>query len=342
MIKQHLLGLGLVVGLCVPLQAFAKHSDGFSETDKNVAPPNRREATTNKAATSTDTTVISNLVADGFTTYEKMMAEKERYSKTKAIAELAEKLEYPAIDLYGGNSWGEYVNPYAGSRNTVGVPETYDIDCNGFVMPLDGKTRVTSHYGYRRRYGRMHRGIDLKLSIGDTVRAAFDGKVRISDYEGRGYGHYIVIRHDNGLETVYGHLSRKLAVRNDIVKAGEPIGLGGSTGRSTGPHLHFEARFMGIALNPAQLFDFEDGVPLKDSYTFKRNGKSARSSAQYADGSGKKGKTTKQAPSVYRIRKGDNLSAIAQRMGVSVNKICQLNNMSSKAILRPGQTLRIR
>jgi len=88
----------------------------------------------------------------------------------------------------------------------------------------------------------MHNGLDLKVNIGDTIVAAFDGKVRIVKYERRGYGKYVVIRHDNGLETVYGHLSKQLVEENQLVKAGEVIGLGGNTGRSTGSDINLQVK----------------------------------------------------------------------------------------------------
>ena len=138
-----------------------------------------------------------------------------------------EALEYPAIDLYGEDSWTDWVNPFAG-KSSPRIPATYNIDCSGFVMPLEGTMRVTSNYGYRARYRREHKGIDLALRTGDDVRAAFDGKVRIRGYERGGYGNYIVIRHPNGLETVYGHMSRCIAKEGQIVRAGEVIGKGGS------------------------------------------------------------------------------------------------------------------
>lgn len=109
----------------------------------------------------------------------------------------------------------------------------------------------TSNYGWRRR--RMHRGVDLSLHIGDTIRAAFSGKVRLTRYERRGYGYYVIIRHGNGLETIYGHLSKFLVKPDQIVKVGEPIALGGNTGRSTGPHLHFETRYLGMDINPNKI-----------------------------------------------------------------------------------------
>ena len=156
------------------------------------------------------------------------------------------------------------VNCYEG----VEGPATAKIDVTGFYMPVPGK--VTSNYGYRPRFRRMHRGIDLNLNTGDTVRAAFNGRVRIVNYEAKGYGKYVVIRHDNGLETVYAHFSKHLVERNQYVKAGEAIGLGGNTGRSFGSHLHFETRYMGVAINPAAIIDFSNSTVHSDVFTFNK------------------------------------------------------------------------
>ncbi|MBF0976287.1 MAG: M23 family metallopeptidase, partial [Bacteroidetes bacterium] len=98
----------------------------------------------------------------------------------------------------------------------------------------------------RRRY---HYGTDIGLKVGDSIVSVFDGTVRIVSYDAHGYGNYIVVRHNNGLESLYAHLSQTIAVENQKVKAGELIGLGGNTGRSTGPHLHFEFRFLGNPFN---------------------------------------------------------------------------------------------
>ena len=180
-------------------------------------------------------------------------------------------------------NWGsEHVNAYGGAV----VPDRKDLDVSEYVSPVPGY--VTSNYGYRARFRRNHYGTDLKLQTGDTVRAAFSGKVRLTKYEGRGYGYYVVMRHPNGMETVYGHLSRFLVKPNQVVKAGDPIALGGSTGRSTGPHLHFETRYMGIPINPAAIIDFENGVPHKDTFTFDK-----RTNA----------KTKKYAPAKKKTRK---------------------------------------
>ena len=148
---------------------------------------------------------------------------------------------------------------------------------------------LQSKFGYRPRFRRIHKGIDLGLHVGDTVRAAFDGKVRICRYERRGYGYYVVIRHDNGMETVYGHLSKFIVKPDDRVKAGDPIALGGNTGRSTGPHLHFETRYMGLPINPADIIDFENKVPINGTYAFERE---AVDKAQKAKPARKKRRTT--------------------------------------------------
>lgn len=158
------------------------------------------------------------------------------------------------------------VNPYG---NSVKIPSIKNIDVSGYVSPLD-KVRVSSPYGWRPKFGRMHRGVDMSLKIGDTIRAAFNGKIRVVRCEPNGYGNYVVIRHDNGLETVYGHMSRQLVKPNQEVKAGDPIGLGGNTGRSTGPHLHFETRYMGMTINPANIIDLERKTIHAEVFTFNQ------------------------------------------------------------------------
>ncbi len=138
------------------------------------------------------------------------------------------------------------------------------IDLRGFHMPTPSR-KVTSPFG--QRWGRLHAGLDIKVYIGDTIKAAFDGKVRVVDFDARGYGNYVVIRHPNGLETLYGHMSKHLVKDNQIVRAGDPIGLGGNTGRSTGSHLHFETRICGVPVNPALMFDFAHQDVTGDFFT---------------------------------------------------------------------------
>lgn len=179
------------------------------------------------------------------------------------LTEIEDNIE-PEIDIYTESWNSRKVNPY----NEKNVPDMHTIDVRGYAMPVPGA--VTSAYGYRPKFGRMHKGVDLRLKMNDTVVAAFEGKVRVVNYEAKGYGNYVIIRHPNGLETVYGHLNKHLVKENQVVKAGEPIGLGGSTGRSTGPHLHFETRFMGYAINPAGIFDFANHCTHSDQYTFTK------------------------------------------------------------------------
>lgn len=243
----------------------------------------------------------------------------------------AEQEEFPSLDIY--QSWdNEFVNAYA---NAV-IPETYTFDLTGFCMPTPN-TKINDVFGYRPRRRRAHYGLDIKVNVGDTIRAAFDGKVRIVKNQGRrGYGKYIVIRHDNGLETVYGHLSKQIVKEDQLVRAGDVIGLGGNTGRSTGSHLHFETRFLGVAINPALMFDFEKQDVTADKYTHvfkkqpaKRTSRSAASTAA-ADGKGV----------YYKVKNGDTLSKIASKQGVSVNQLCKLNGITTKTVLRIGQVLR--
>lgn len=270
---------------------------------------------------------VSELMADrvGF---KKDMALKELAEiNEKAELEARENLMFPADELYG--EWtNEWVNPFRGKK--VDMPDSCVIDCSTFVLPMDSMTRVTSKYGPRRR--RMHKGIDLKVQIGDTIRAAFDGKVRIKNFERRGYGYYLVIRHPNGLETVYGHLSKFLVGVNDIVRAGDPIALGGNTGRSTGSHLHFETRFLGQAINPADIIDFENSIPHQDQYVFRNVKINGRKSNIY---------TSSNSQMVYhRVKSGDTLGKIARIYGTTVNELCRLNGLKSTSMLRIGQSIR--
>lgn len=241
----------------------------------------------------------------------------------------AEQAEYPALSLYP--NWDtDRVHAYG--REAI-VPEAYTIDLTGFRMPTPS-TRITSPFGPRWR--RMHNGIDVKVNIGDTIVSAFDGKVRIVKYERRGYGKYIVIRHSNGLETIYGHLSKQMVEENQVVKAGEPIGLGGNTGRSTGSHLHFETRFLGIAINPAYMFDFPKQDIVADTYVFRKMFRGKASSGAHDEMLA----GDESVIRYHKVKSGDTLSRIAKVRGVSISKLCKLNRITSRTTLRIGQVLR--
>lgn len=243
----------------------------------------------------------------------------------------AEKSAYPAYSLYP--TWShDRVHAYG---NTVTIPDTFRIDLTGFHMPTTN-TKITSKFGPRRR--RMHNGLDVKVYIGDTIRAAFSGKVRMVKYERRGYGKYVVIRHENGLETIYGHLSKQLVDEDQYVEAGEVIGLGGNTGRSTGSHLHFETRFLGQAINPALLFDFEKQDIVADSYLYQKG----RSKYQRTTTGSNSSMMASSDGTIryHKVRSGDSLSRIAKLTGTSIDTLCKLNRITRQTVLRPGQVLR--
>lgn len=257
-------------------------------------------------------------------------------------------MENPSGDLY--QSWAnEFVN------YNQSLPAEYRIDLRDFHMPCESRV-VNSHYGYRRQFGRNHYGTDIKVYVGDTIRAAFSGKVRVVQDQGRrkGYGKYIIIRHANGLETTYGHLSKQLVRENQVVKAGDVIGLGGNTGFSTGPHLHFETRLLGEKINPEKLFSFEAGDVRGDYYVWRRNGRSqlmaahdvsnmpaveekAEESREFQQ---QKMAERSSRARVYKVRSGDTLSKIAKKYGLTVDRLCRLNNISKRKALKPGQILK--
>lgn len=245
-----------------------------------------------------------------------------------------------AAELYGSSWSQDRVNPYNASK--MELPDSMSIDLSNYSMPHNGY--ITSNYGWRRR--RMHRGIDIKVQTGDTIRAAFDGKIRLTKYERRGYGYYVIIRHDNGLETIYGHLSKFLVEPDQVVKAGEPIALGGNTGRSTGSHLHFETRYLGMDINPNAIFDFNNQSIKTNMLNFSPKLLASNGpSTIHVDGTKygyNKGKSGGSGTATYRVRKGDTLSRIAQRNGTTVNRLCSLNGIKKTSTLRPGQVLRLR
>lgn len=202
-----------------------------------------------------------------------------------------------------------------------------------FVMPFDGL--VTSHFGWRR--GRNHNGTDIDLNTGDTVRAAWSGKIRYSKYNESGFGNLVIIRHYNGLETFYAHLSKHLVVPNQVVTAGDPIGLGGNTGHSYGSHLHFEVRFYDAPIDPELVIDFKAKKVLDENLLVHKGTFRPGTYSNYTAGT-----TTTNGAKYYRIRSGDTLSAIASRNKTTVSRICQLNGIRPTTVLQIGRNLRIR
>lgn len=266
--------------------------------------------------------------------------DKIRLVEKSSFIDLIDDIE-PELDIYTEGWNSKRVNPFRESE----VPDSKVIDVTGYYIPVPGK--VNSNYGYRARFGRMHKGVDLHIRSNDTIYAAFEGKVRLTNYEAKGYGYYVILRHPNGLETVYGHLNRFLVKPNQSVKAGQPIALGGSTGRSTGPHLHFETRFMGYAINPNAIFDFANHTTHTDTYTFSkstyqqaRNYSPSRNLAKSERENPYKAATNVRA--TYTVKRGDTLSAIAKSNGISATTLRRLNNMSSTDKIKVGQVLKLR
>jgi murein DD-endopeptidase MepM/ murein hydrolase activator NlpD len=225
--------------------------------------------------------------------------------------------EYPDdYDIWSDSS----INPY--KVDLTNMADTVVLNLNGFRSPLNFR-KVTSDFGLRR--GGKHYGIDLKLDKGDSVTSAFDGVIRITKRV-RGYGNLILVKHGNGLETLYAHLSKILVNPGDTVSAGTLIGLGGSTGRSTGPHLHFETRYLGNVINPNDLIDFENSRVKNSIYQL---------SAKTFD-------YKKEFDKIryWKIRSGQTLGHISLRTGVSVSKLCALNGITRKTVLRIGRNIR--
>lgn len=234
-----------------------------------------------------------------------------------------------AESVPAGHMYPEWKNTTVHFKHAL--PDSFRIDLRGFVMPTTN-TKITDKFGYRPRRRRVHNGLDIKVGRGDTIYAAFDGKVRITAYQRRGYGHYVVIRHGNGIETLYAHLSKKLVSANDNVKAGDPIGLGGNTGRSSGPHLHFETLLLGHALDPALMFDFKNQDVTGDFYLYRKPG------TKYIENGVVK--IAGPQEKYHIVKQGETIGKIARKYGVEQGMIFKLNKLNPRSIIKPGQRLR--
>lgn len=239
------------------------------------------------------------------------------------------------------------------------------------VLPANGV--VTSRYGYRDAFKRMHKGIDVSLQIGDTVRAALDGRVERVDWDPQGYGLFVVIRHKDGLQTLYGHLSRALTAVGSPVLAGAPVALGGNTGNSTGPHLHFETRRYGEAFDPSLMFDFNRpagmtrmrslsdldkmGITDNESYLNPVYEDNIYENKPIINGTQTRQVSREEAALVYRaainqengdnrttyvVKHGDTIQSISRKTGVHVLTLCRLNMFNSNEKLKPGRMLRLK
>ncbi len=276
------------------------------------------------------------------------------------------------IDLHNpaGNIYSTWDNKSALVAPGV-LPPNFKIDLRGFAMPTPSR-KITSNFG--PRWGAQHKGIDIKVYTGDTIYAAFDGKVRITKFNAGGWGYYVVIRHPNGLETLYGHLSKQLVKEDQIVRAGQPIGLGGSTGKSSGSHLHFETRLLGKAINPAKMFDFVAQDVTGDFYVVntglvqnsktsavastitakeeaEENREFALEATRHTDTKMQESRntTSKQESTndfavtkeaTYIVKDGDNLYRIAVNHGLTLKQLCKLNGLKPDSRITRGQVLK--
>lgn len=221
------------------------------------------------------------------------------------------------------------INPYkidpATFKDTISMVLYDSTQGHYWSMPL---TYSKTNSGFGMRGSRWHYGIDLDLEVGDPVMACFDGIVRLVQYNSGGYGYYILVRHYNGFETLYAHLSRQDVKVGQTVKAGEVIGLGGNTGRSSGPHLHFEVRYAGNAFNPVYMYDFTNHTLRSAHFSLMPE------HFAYA-------KAYRQV-FYHTVKSGQTLSMISKKYGVSVSQICRLNGITTKTVIRAGRRLRIR
>lgn len=272
-------------------------------------------------------------------------------------------LKSDVFTMYWNN---DYPNPYRVSLDDL--PEKISIWVVDTLCEYrcPNITKVYSPFGYRHR--RRHQGVDLPLKTGDDVFAAFAGKVRMSKYY-KGYGNLVIIRHENGLETFYAHLSKRLVEEDQWVEAGDLIGLGGSTGRSTGAHLHFETRYYGYAFDPQWLIDFETGTLRHRLFVLNKKYLNVNSryvpeseseeldieagdSKEYAvadslenvkKAAEEKAAAEKAAAKYHKVRSGESLYSIARKYGTTVNAICRLNsNLTSRTVLKIGRRIRVK
>jgi hypothetical protein len=247
----------------------------------------------------------------------------------------ASDFQNPKINIYG--------------YDLTTTPDTFRFSLENFFFPVKGQ--ITSGYGPRNLFGsHFHHGMDVGLTTGDSVRAAMDGTVRIAKNDRHGYGNFVVVAHEAGLETLYGHLSEILVVPGMRVRAGQTLGLGGSTGRSTGPHLHFEFRLYGMTFDPARVIDFKarrvkNAQPVIEKSWF----------CQYKSGCSHEGKAGLKNESdedeelteieenarYHAVKSGEVLGAIAVRYNTTVGELCRINGLKPSSVLRPGQKIKL-
>lgn len=235
---------------------------------------------------------------------------------------------YPASSVYN-NEWDEDVTTLFKDQFTLDATHTIELENSEygcFTMPSWGP--LSSPFGWR--HSRYHKGVDIQLRKGDTVSCAFDGMVRFAEKKG-GYGNVVIVRHYNGLETVYGHLQKIMVSEGQVVGSGDLIGLAGSTGKSTGPHLHFEVRYMGAPVDPQHFISFDYGRLMYNTVELRKSKTGLLSAIQ-------------PGTEFHTVEAGETFAGLASRYCTTTTKLRQMNGMAPKQYVRlkPGQTLRVR
>jgi len=234
----------------------------------------------------------------------------------------------------------DYTHLLSSMKDTIWICVNNEFD-DKFCIPFNGA--VTSRYGYRK--GRYHQGIDIDVEVGDTIRAAWSGKVRYSKFNDGGFGNLVIIRHYNGLESYYAHLDQLLCAPNQEVKSGDVIGLGGNTGHSFGSHLHFELRFYDAPINPEEVIDFENHVCKDENLlVHKHLFTPGVKASDYGGGTKVPRSSTVTAPAkkYHKVRAGDTLSSIATKNNTTISQLCKLNGIRQSSVIQIGRSLRVR
>ncbi|TAF93411.1 MAG: LysM peptidoglycan-binding domain-containing protein [Cytophagia bacterium] len=202
------------------------------------------------------------------------------------------------------------------------------------------ETKVTSVFG--PRWGRWHEGMDLDLNTGDPVFSTYDGIVRVVAYDGNGYGRFVLVRHYNGLETLYGHLSKTTVEPMQLVKAGDMLGLGGNTGRSYGDHLHYENRYEGNPFSPALIWDFPHQAIRNQRFVLSSRAWDHLRGGRSVDAEFDLSKASLKRTVLHRVQRGETLASIASKYGLSTAVLAKKNRIRVSHTLRAGQRIKVK
>ncbi len=237
---------------------------------------------------------------------------------------------YNAKSYYASGAWGQ-------SAKITSTPLAPSL--MGRELFLPGRGKISSRFGYRAMDSKVHKGVDIAMAVGDTVRAVMPGVIESISYEHKGYGNYVTVKHDNGMQTRYAHLSNSLVTTGQRVEGNQPIALSGNTGNSTGPHLHFEIRYLGQAIDPTTLINFNSSLTRSVTpLTAQRQTKVQSDNGLFSASSNREERHKR----TYVVRLGDTVEKIAARLGISEMKLCRLNNITDGVTIQPGQMLIIK